>query len=187
MGDYSKLRALAQKQANPANWFQPGEVVAGIEPEDLEYIAAANPAAVLELLVDEQDATELCDCLSELLYGVAVVLRGPGEPLKRHGFSDLPSRVERVVNERDQLKLENERLQRIEHAFNEFIDKTEWVQATVKGSELGMHRADVLRKRCEDLTSQCQVQADQLRALGQPHGCLAQGGHGLREDPGAPL
>jgi hypothetical protein len=52
MGDYSKLRALAQKQANPGNWFQPGEVVAGTEPEDLEYIAAANPAVVLELLAE---------------------------------------------------------------------------------------------------------------------------------------
>jgi hypothetical protein len=52
MADYSKLRALAQKQVDPANWFQPGEVVAGIEPEDLEYIAAANPAVVLELITE---------------------------------------------------------------------------------------------------------------------------------------
>lgn len=156
MADYSKLKALAQRQANPANWFQPGEVVAGIEPEDLEYIAAANPAVVLELLADEQDATELCDCLSELLRGVAVGLRGAEAPLKRHGFADLPSHVKTVVAERDQLKLENERLRRIEHAFNEFIEKTEWVQKAVKAGELGLHRADVLRKRCEDLTSHCQ-------------------------------
>jgi hypothetical protein len=52
MGDYLKLKALAQKQVNPANWFQPGEVVAGIEPEDLEYIAGANPAVVRELLAE---------------------------------------------------------------------------------------------------------------------------------------
>ena len=160
MADYSKLRALAQRQANPANWFQPGEVVAGIEPEDLEYIAAANPAVVLELLVDEQDATELCDCLSELLRSVAVGLRGPEAPLKRHGFADLPSRVKTVVAERDQLKLENVRLRRIEHAFHEFIEKTGWVQKTVKASELGIHRADVLRKRCEDLTSHRQGSDD---------------------------
>jgi hypothetical protein len=52
MADYSELRALAQKQLNPANWFQSGEEVEGIEPEDLEYIAAANPAVVLELLAE---------------------------------------------------------------------------------------------------------------------------------------
>ncbi|UZJ58226.1 hypothetical protein OKW98_16620 [Pseudomonas sp. KU26590] len=52
MGDYSKLKALAQGQVNPANWFQPGEVVAGIELEDLEYIAAANPAVVLGLITE---------------------------------------------------------------------------------------------------------------------------------------
>jgi hypothetical protein len=47
-----KLKALAQKQLNPANWFQPGEVAEGIEPEDPEYIAAANPAVVRELLAE---------------------------------------------------------------------------------------------------------------------------------------
>ena len=52
MTDKVKLKALAQKQVNPASWFQRGEVVEGVEPEDLEYIAAANPAVVLELLAE---------------------------------------------------------------------------------------------------------------------------------------
>jgi hypothetical protein len=58
MGDYSKLKALAQGQVNPGNWFQPGEVVAGIEPEYLEYISAANPAVVLELLAEVEGLRE---------------------------------------------------------------------------------------------------------------------------------
>ena len=33
----------------------------------------------------------------------------------------------------------------------EWIEKTEWVQETIKPKELGMHRADILRKRIEDL------------------------------------
>lgn len=50
MTDIQKLKALAQKQINPANWFKPGEKVEGLESEDLEFIAAANPALVLELI-----------------------------------------------------------------------------------------------------------------------------------------
>lgn len=32
-------------------------------------------------------------------------------------------------------------------AHNDWLDKTEWVQETAHYSELGMHRADVMRKR----------------------------------------
>ena len=33
----------------------------------------------------------------------------------------------------------------------EWLEKTDWVQETIKPKELGMHRADILRKRIEDL------------------------------------
>ena len=33
----------------------------------------------------------------------------------------------------------------------EWSEKTDWVQETAKAKELGMHRADILRKRIEDL------------------------------------
>ncbi|AJO79393.1 hypothetical protein [Pseudomonas sp. MRSN 12121] len=49
------------------------------------------------------------------------------------------------------LTSENERLKSVEHAFFEWIEKTEWVQKTGHWSELGMHRADVLRKRIDQL------------------------------------
>lgn len=36
-------------------------------------------------------------------------------------------------------------------AHEQWLDKTEWVQETVKAGELGMHRADVLRQRIKAL------------------------------------
>ena len=35
-------------------------------------------------------------------------------------------------------------------AYDEWHEKTDWVQATCHWSELGMHRADVLKKRLSD-------------------------------------
>lgn len=64
-----------------------------------------------------------------------------------------------------ELIAEIERLQHFEVAYKEFSDKTDWVQETSHWSELGMHRADVLRKRCHDAASQMQAQADQLKKL----------------------
>jgi hypothetical protein len=48
-----------------------------------------------------------------------------------------------------ELIAEIERLQGFEAAYKEFSDKTDWVQETAHWSELGMHRADVLRKRVD--------------------------------------
>lgn len=44
------------------------------------------------------------------------------------------------------LKLERER-DNYKRAYDEWTEKTEWVQQTVQSHELGMHRADVLRER----------------------------------------
>ena len=57
-----------------------------------------------KLTADEQEAGDLCDRLTDLLRSTAVEVRGLEDPLKRHGFTDLPSRVKTVVAERDQLK-----------------------------------------------------------------------------------
>ncbi|WP_314388638.1 hypothetical protein [Pseudomonas brenneri] len=59
---------------------------------------------IQKLTSDEQEAADLCDRLSDLLRNTAIEVRGPEEPLKRHGFSDLPSRVKTVVSVCDQLK-----------------------------------------------------------------------------------
>jgi hypothetical protein len=39
-------------------------------------------------------------------------------------------------------------------ALEVWLDKTEWVQETVKPHELGMHRADVLKQRVEEALAQ---------------------------------
>ena len=39
-------------------------------------------------------------------------------------------------------------------ALEVWLDKTEWVQETVKPHELGMHRADVLKQRIEEALAQ---------------------------------
>jgi hypothetical protein len=122
--DIQKLEALA-KAATPGPWV---ETVDGVMPAaekfsvfgnfgardgkiNREFIAAANPAAVLELIV------------------------------------------------------EIERLQRFETAYKEFSDKTEWVRPDAAAHELGMHVADILRKRCDDLTSHNQAQAEEIVRL----------------------
>lgn len=154
MGDYSKLRTLAQRQVNPANWFQPGEEVEGIEAEDLEYIAAANPAVVLELIAEVENlGTQV------RLAGVATD-SAVQQAVGRAVTEQLP-----VIVERDQLKAEKERLQRFETAYKEFADKTDWIRPSTATQELGMHVADVIRKRYDYLTSHCQAQGDEIKAL----------------------
>lgn len=49
---------------------------------------------------------------------------------------------------------EVERLRRFETAYKEWHDKTEWVQDTAKGKEWGMHRADILKQRIENLEAE---------------------------------
>jgi hypothetical protein len=60
---------------------------------------------------------------------------------------------------------EIERLQRFETAYKEFSDKTDWVRPNAAAHELGMHVADILRKRCDDLTSHNQAQAEEIVRL----------------------
>jgi len=54
---------------------------------------------------------------------------------------------------------ERDRLQQFEDAYNEWHEKTEWVQETAKPRELGKHRADVLKERIDQL----RAEADLLR------------------------
>ncbi|TCT93306.1 hypothetical protein [Pseudomonas sp. LP_4_YM] len=96
---------------------------------DEAFFLACSPATILALLAeierlaaDEQEATALCSRLSDLLRDVALAVRGPEEPLKRHGFADLPSRVKAVVAERDQLKAENEDYKSGQERYEQIID-----------------------------------------------------------------
>ena len=42
-------------------------------------------------------------------------------------------------------------LEKYRESWCEWSEKTDWIQETGTAKELGMHRADVLRKRIEDL------------------------------------
>ena len=42
-------------------------------------------------------------------------------------------------------------LEKFREAWHEWSEKTDWIQETATAKELGMHRADVMRKRIEDL------------------------------------
>ena len=42
-------------------------------------------------------------------------------------------------------------LEKYREACYEWSEKTDWIQETLTAKELGMHRADVMRKRIEDL------------------------------------
>lgn len=47
----------------------------------------------------------------------------------------------------------------------EWLDKTEWVQQTVKPRELGHHRADILRERIQRSEARAERLAEALREL----------------------
>ncbi|MBA6150186.1 hypothetical protein [Pseudomonas juntendi] len=126
--DKEKLKALAEA----ARDYSGSDLI----EHESRYNALAcevDPVTVLTLLAeierlaaDEQETTTLCSRLSDLLRDVALAVRGPEEPLKRHGFADLPSRVKAVVAERDQLKAENAQLKNHEielKAENEVLRK----------------------------------------------------------------
>ena len=52
-------------------------------------------------------------------------------------------------------------------ALEVWLDKTEWVQETVKPHELGMHRADVLKQRIEATLVQPEQHQDRCASLTQ--------------------
>lgn len=52
-----------------------------------------------------------------------------------------------------------------EEACKEWGEKTDWLTPTIQSYELGMHRADVLRKRCDDAEAHLKAQASEIARL----------------------
>ena len=167
MTDYSELKRLAEA-ATPGPWeCRQAEGAAAICHEhgwvaddfseqtliDTRYMATANPAAVLALIADCESAHKHWENDSRNVQVLTGELAGA------------QAMLETAYSERDQLKAENERLQKFEAAYMEWSDKTDWVQETIQGYELGMHRADVLHKRCRDGAFHQQAQADHIKTL----------------------
>lgn len=61
-----------------------------------------------------------------------------------------------------QMALECAQSDQFKIAYQEFIDKTEWVQKTAQPAELGKHRADILRSRIN--AAEAEIEALRLDA-----------------------
>lgn len=77
----------------------------------------------------------------------------------------LANKIERLIPG-DPLAAELRRLHIVEQEFQQWINKTEWVQKSAQSHELGMHRADVMKLRIDQLLDENkQLRAD-LEAIG---------------------
>lgn len=65
----------------------------------------------------------------------------------------LAAKIERLIPG-DPLAAELRRLHIVEQEFQQWINKTEWVQKSAQSHELGMHRADVLKQRIDCLVDE---------------------------------
>ncbi|WP_313329446.1 hypothetical protein [Comamonas sp.] len=65
----------------------------------------------------------------------------------------------------DAIATELRRLSKVEAAFSEWIEKTDWVQRTAKPAELGVHRADVLANRIAALEAELKDTNDMNQQL----------------------
>ena len=52
-------------------------------------------------------------------------------------------------------QLMRNRMEMVDKALTEWLDKTEWVQKSAQVHELGKHRADIMRARIDRLQSEC--------------------------------
>ncbi|WP_350568028.1 hypothetical protein [Pseudomonas sp. H26/SER47-MNA-CIBAN-0231] len=93
--------------------------------------------------------------LQQLLWAEAASFRADCADWKRNTEALQEFLGEKTVEEVAlELLAENNRLGQIEYAFSEWIEKTDWVQSTVQASELGRHRADVLRTRIDQFKAE---------------------------------
>lgn len=79
----------------------------------------------------------------------------------------VPQEITTLRSQLRELKAKNEQLESFKTSYMEWSDKTDWVQATAHFSELGKHRADVIKDRFDHLK-------DENRRLSRLLGC-AQG------------
>lgn len=83
----------------------------------------------------------------------------PTDPL------EMAERIERLIPG-DPLAAELRRLHIVEQAFQQWINRTEWVQKSAQSHELGMHRADVMKQRLDQLLDENKKLRTDLEAIG---------------------
>lgn len=116
--------------------------------------------------------------LQKLLWAEAASFRADCADWKRNTEALQEFLGEKTVEEVAlELLAENNRLGQIEYAFSEWIEKTDWVQSTVQASELGRHRADVLRTRID----QFKAENEALRKDAERYRWLQHGHSGYTE------
>lgn len=86
----------------------------------------------------------------------------------QHELNVFKSEVSDIVMATDEkeavLRARIQELERYKKAWEEWQEKTDWVQATSRPKELGMHRADVLKLRIQELESEAEYNARILGA-----------------------
>ena len=75
-------------------------------------------------------------------------LRELAEDLYVNGYNRYSTAMSKAADEL-------ESLQRYRTAYNEWIDKTEWLQESLPAKYLGMHRADALKDLISELEERC--------------------------------
>ena len=83
-------------------------------------------------------------------------LRMLAEDLYVNGYNRYSSAMSQAADEL-------ESLQRYRTAYNEWIDKTEWLQKSLPAKYLGMHRADALKDMISELEERCATLTAALR------------------------
>ena len=83
-------------------------------------------------------------------------LRMLAEDLHVNGYNRYSAAMSKAADELGSL-------QRYRTAYNEWVDKTEWVQESKPSKYLGMHRADALKDMISELEKCCGVLTDALR------------------------
>lgn len=116
----------------------------------LAELARRAPLRTLHTICETQHQVSTVK-LERYLEPIGDTLAGYAFTL-RIDFDKLSAALSAVTAERD-------RLQQFEAAYNEWHDKTEWVQKTAEAHELGKHRADVLKDRVDKI----QAEAEALR------------------------
>ena len=83
-------------------------------------------------------------------------LRMLAEGLYANGYNIYSAAMSKAADEL-------ESLQRYRTAYNEWTDKTEWVQESAPAKYLGMHRADALKDMISELEERCATLTGALR------------------------